>query len=141
MPRLWWPTAQSNMPSSLRLYSTLSLVSERRLIKYSRLLSMALSQLLFLLFKFDLERLASADKLLLQLFHRLKITLFHGLGDFRFQKNLALSNLGSVFGIQLGHLLFLFFSELDRRRVLVLSLIHISEPTRLLSISYAVFCL
>src|SRR5678815_6135814 len=27
------------------------------------------------------------------------------------------------------------------RHVLVLSLIHISEPTRLLSISYAVFCL
>ncbi len=26
-------------------------------------------------------------------------------------------------------------------RVVVLSLIHISEPTRLLSISYAVFCL
>eukprot|EP00658_Telonema_sp_P-2_P070406 TRINITY_DN5992_c0_g1_i4.p1 TRINITY_DN5992_c0_g1~~TRINITY_DN5992_c0_g1_i4.p1 ORF type:complete len:173 (-),score=68.73 TRINITY_DN5992_c0_g1_i4:25-543(-) len=30
---------------------------------------------------------------------------------------------------------------LDERRVLTLSLIHISEPTRLLSISYAVFCL
>src|SRR5678816_2416534 len=28
-----------------------------------------------------------------------------------------------------------------RRAVIVLSLIHISEPTRLLSISYAVFCL
>src|SRR5678815_3815119 len=30
---------------------------------------------------------------------------------------------------------------LDRRVILNLSLIHISEPTRLLSISYAVFCL
>src|SRR5678816_3295511 len=30
---------------------------------------------------------------------------------------------------------------LDWRRVVHLSLIHISEPTRLLSISYAVFCL
>ena len=29
----------------------------------------------------------------------------------------------------------------DRRLVVNLSLIHISEPTRLLSISYAVFCL
>ena len=29
----------------------------------------------------------------------------------------------------------------DRGEVLALSLIHISEPTRLLSISYAVFCL
>src|SRR5678815_5989526 len=29
----------------------------------------------------------------------------------------------------------------ERRKDLVLSLIHISEPTRLLSISYAVFCL
>ena len=32
-------------------------------------------------------------------------------------------------------------SALDQRPTLILSLIHISEPTRLLSISYAVFCL
>ena len=32
-------------------------------------------------------------------------------------------------------------SEDDKNRVRRLSLIHISEPTRLLSISYAVFCL
>src|SRR5674536_220515 len=31
--------------------------------------------------------------------------------------------------------------ELDTRALVGLSLIHISEPTRLLSISYAVFCL
>eukprot|EP00658_Telonema_sp_P-2_P064561 TRINITY_DN53626_c0_g1_i1.p2 TRINITY_DN53626_c0_g1~~TRINITY_DN53626_c0_g1_i1.p2 ORF type:complete len:123 (-),score=51.52 TRINITY_DN53626_c0_g1_i1:62-430(-) len=31
--------------------------------------------------------------------------------------------------------------SLDLRDAMVLSLIHISEPTRLLSISYAVFCL
>ena len=31
--------------------------------------------------------------------------------------------------------------EMGERSVLALSLIHISEPTRLLSISYAVFCL
>ena len=31
--------------------------------------------------------------------------------------------------------------DFDLSRVLFLSLIHISEPTRLLSISYAVFCL
>eukprot|EP00658_Telonema_sp_P-2_P022674 TRINITY_DN19064_c0_g1_i1.p3 TRINITY_DN19064_c0_g1~~TRINITY_DN19064_c0_g1_i1.p3 ORF type:complete len:145 (-),score=37.25 TRINITY_DN19064_c0_g1_i1:67-501(-) len=31
--------------------------------------------------------------------------------------------------------------DLGRRTVIPLSLIHISEPTRLLSISYAVFCL
>ena len=31
--------------------------------------------------------------------------------------------------------------ELKQRRIYPLSLIHISEPTRLLSISYAVFCL
>ena len=43
-----------------------------------------------------------------------------------------------------GFLINLFYKESDRLKlkdVINLSLIHISEPTRLLSISYAVFCL
>src|SRR5678816_4290700 len=39
------------------------------------------------------------------------------------------------------HLITLAINELKHKNIEILSLIHISEPTRLLSISYAVFCL
>src|SRR5678815_1034296 len=46
-----------------------------------------------------------------------------------------------VGGLGMGFTLRAALDLLPKRATVVLSLIHISEPTRLLSISYAVFCL
>ena len=54
---------------------------------------------------------------------------------------LYLAGFGVVVGVPIGIALAHFIAGFVTSSVLGLSLIHISEPTRLLSISYAVFCL
>src|SRR5665648_617177 len=63
-----------------------------------------------------------------------EINVSHCKSNFHFDKNEMKKTL---FGSLLGFLLMIVFNS----NVIALSLIHISEPTRLGMISYAVFCL
>src|SRR5665648_268266 len=63
-----------------------------------------------------------------------EINMGHCKSNFHFDKNEMKKTL---FGSLLGFLLILVFNS----HIIALSLIHISEPTRLGMISYAVFCL
>src|SRR5674536_16777 len=79
------------------------------------------------------------------------VTLIAGVGRMSFRRFISYTAVGGVLWVALVTLLGFFLGNIGFIRknidlvliliVFVLSLIHISEPTRLLSISYAVFCL